>query len=85
MYQRTPSFMSDIFPIVRNVDGVHREILKNARVCERGEETTSVHAMECELVRLAGVPIGLVTSALFYSTDSGGSAGQEEPEVPHRR
>ena len=91
VYQRkllTPSFMSDIFPIVRNVDGVHREILKNARysrVCERGEETTSVHAMECELVRLAGVPIGLVTSALFYSTDSGGSAGQEEPEVPHRR
>ena len=43
-----------------------------------------MHAMECELVRLAGVPIGLVTSALFYSTDSGGSAGQEEPEVPHR-
>ena len=37
--------------------------------------------MECELVRLAGVPIGLVTSALFYSTDSAGSAGQEEPEV----
>ena len=32
VYQRrllTPSFMSDIFPIVRNVDGVHREILKN--------------------------------------------------------
>ena len=39
--------------------------------------------MEWELVRLAGVPIGLVTSALFYSTDSAGSAGQEEHEVVH--
>ena len=36
--------------------------------------------MECELVRLAGVPIGLVTSALFYSTDRA-SSSQEELEV----
>ena len=38
--------------------------------------------MDCELVRLAGVPIGLVTSALFYSTDIG-SSGREDQEVIH--
>lgn len=42
-------------------------------------------AMECELVRLAGVPMGLVTSALFYTTTNKPGSRQADFEVGTRR
>lgn len=38
--------------------------------------------MECELIQLAGVPVGLVTSALFYTTSTDNADSRPaEPEV----
>lgn len=40
-------------------------------MCAARSVVASGPAMECELVRLAGVPLGIVTSTLFYASDSG--------------
>ena len=65
VYQRrllTPSFMSDIFPIVPNVDGVHREILKNARVTR--ECASGVKKRACN-----GVRVGTAGRGAYWSSD----------------
>ena len=64
------------YPIIRI------SLNNSPRKIEKRSFPRKTRKMDCELVRLAGVPIGLVTSALFYSTDIG-SSGREDQEVIH--